>query len=113
MSEPTSRVERVLLQLFNAPLQQQVEYVEFDPHSCFAISGRRERLRREMRQMLKRCIAVEYLDKEYLNRDDRIERRIVPVHARVGARLGDGGWRKFFGPILLETSQDIRDTDHR
>ncbi len=55
-------------------------------------------------------VAVQDLQEEYLDGNDRSEHRIVPRHARVTTRLFDGDRRKFFGPVLLEMSNDIRDT---
>lgn len=39
MSEPTPGLERFLLQLFYAAMQQRTEHFEFDPHPCLAIGG--------------------------------------------------------------------------
>ncbi len=73
MSEPTCRIERFLVQLSDTPLKQRDEHFEFDPHPGFAISGRGERYSGQVRQMLARRIAVQDLQKENLNCDDRIE----------------------------------------
>jgi hypothetical protein len=40
--------------------------------------------------MLASSVTVQDLHKENLNRNNRTERRFVPFHADVAARLGDG-----------------------
>src|SRR3990172_9124946 len=57
-------------------------------------------------------VAVQNLQKEDLDRDDRIEGRIVPRHAGRATSLGDRCGRQFFRPVLLETTDDLRNTAH-
>jgi hypothetical protein len=104
MAEPTRRAECFLLQRVDTPLEQQVEHFEIHSHPGFAIRGRCERHAGQMRQMLASGIAVQDLHEENLDRDNRIERRFVPLHTSIATRLSDGVRREFFGPILLETS---------
>ena len=40
------------------------------------------------------------------------EQTIVGEHLQHRQRLGDGGRRKFFRPVLLEATNDIRNTAH-
>jgi len=64
-----------------------------------------------MRQVLASRVAVQYLQKEDLDGSNRIELRIVPVHARFSTGLSDSSLRNFFRPILLEMSNHFRDTE--
>src|SRR6266576_1984148 len=104
MAKPTCRAECLLLQSFDAPLEQQVERFETDSHPSLAIRGSCKRQAGQMRQVLTGGVAVQNLHKENLNRDNRTERRFVPLHTDIAARLSDGLRRELLGPVLLEAS---------
>jgi len=112
MAKATRRIERAVLQLIDAPLEQQVERFEPHPHPGLAVSGRGERQAGQVGQMFAGRVAVQDLQEEDLDRDDRIERRIVPRHACLATGPSDRGGREFFCPTLLEATNDLRNTTH-
>ena len=62
--------------------------------------------------MLACRVAVQNLQKKHLDRDDRVEHRIVPGHACLAASLGDRVHGKFVCSVLLEATNNIRNTVH-
>ena len=112
MPEPPRRIEGVLLQLPNAPREKFAEHIELDPLSRIAIRGGCELQAGKVRQMRTGRIAMQDLQKEDLDRSDWVEQRLIPLHASVARRLGDGVFRKFLRPFLLELCNDLGDTSH-
>ena len=98
MPEPTCRIEYLLVQLLNAPLEQRTEHFEFDPHPGCTISGRSERHAGPVRQMFARRVAVQDLQKEYLDGDKRIERY----------SWYDGTSPRAFPTVLLHSAELLR-----
>ena len=62
--------------------------------------------------MLASRISMQNLKHENLNRDDRIQQRIDPGHFAITTSIGDALFAEFFGPILLELFDDLRNTSH-
>jgi hypothetical protein len=57
-------------------------------------------------------VSVQDLKEKDLDRDDRVKRRFDPRHPAITTNVSDILDVKFFGPILLELSNHIRDTAH-
>ena len=52
------------------------------------------------------------LEKENLDRRDWIQKWLDPRHLAITTNIRDTRVVKFFGPILLELSDDLRNTSH-